>query len=97
MWYIGQEIVCIKTHPLKIVKRGQIYIIKGLKKSDCSCNKIIIDVGFKAKFKSTYCLLCLQDSSHDSIYWLCETRFAPLEYNSDAIEELKNIAYSISV
>jgi hypothetical protein len=92
-WHIGQEIVCIKTHPEGIVKRGKIYTIKGLTESQCKCQGVQIDVGatYDSKFYTgrSQCLDCGWLSSVPSeVWWFSERRFAPLEYNQDAINEL---------
>lgn len=88
-WYIGQEIVCIKSHHKGVVKRGNIYIIKGLRSSSCKCQEVEIDVGIKSSSKHTMCTNCKHKTlDHTDIWWLSETRFAPLEYNQDAINEL---------
>jgi len=89
MWYIGQEIVCIKTHSKNKIKRGQIFIIKGLRKSECKCNEIEIDVGIPTEGGYCKCLRCGYKAKHRvSAWWFSETNFAPLEYNANAIKEL---------
>ena len=88
-WHIGQEIVCIKTHPDGIVKRGKVYRITGLKKPFCGCHQVQIDVGIIGRFSKTNCSMCGKKSADQSyVWWLSEKRFAPLEYNQDAINEL---------
>lgn len=81
-WRIGQEIVCINAKDTRNLKEGEIYKIKGLSKQ-CNCG-IIIDVGIKGACK---CYSCNKELSHD-IEWKSESRFAPLEYDQNAIEEL---------
>jgi hypothetical protein len=92
-WYIGQEIVCIRTHSRGIVKSGEIYKIVGLSTSKCKCrNLTLIDVGFKATADFGRCGLCntrypkLRDA-----WWLNEILFAPLEYDQNEIEKLLEI------
>jgi hypothetical protein len=89
-WYIGQEIVCIKTHSQGLVKRGGIYTIMGLQPSKCKCEGVDINVGIVGDAKSYS--LC-SDCHHiwfdfSSVHWFGEQLFAPLEYNQDAINEL---------
>jgi len=91
-WHIGQEIVCVKSHPTGFVKKNQTYIIKGLRMA-CNCC-IDIDVGCKHKIEvkeyTTICTQCNKTTSNktDNTVWLGEFRFAPLEYDKQAIEEL---------
>lgn len=95
-WYIGQEIVCIKTHSRGAIVKGKVYTIQGLKQGCCS---VFIHVGVFAKLThgkfgfKTLCSLCgkLTDDGADPTYWFSETLFAPIEYDSQAIEELLQI------
>lgn len=89
-WYINQEIVCIKTHSQGVVKRGQIYPVKGLRKAFCKCVDIQIDVGVThPTSKTESCTDCnIKRRADSDIWWLHESLFAPLEYNQQAIDEL---------
>lgn len=95
-WYIGQTIVCIKTHSLGVVKEGEVFTIKDLRKSICKCTGIEINVGIICDGNSgdSYMIKCrdcntsvIEDSP---IYWFCESLFAPLDTLVDIseIEEL---------
>ena len=90
-WYIGQEIVCIQTHSGKLVIEGQIYTIASLRQGCCS---IDINVGIKSNNPyGLYRIEChncgyISQLSNDATAWFCETLFAPLEYDQQAIEEL---------
>lgn len=92
-WYIGQEIVCIRTHSRKVVKAGEIYKIKALKESKCKCkNLTIIDVGVLANSGFAKCTICdTRYEKTDNSWWFSETLFAPLEYNQDEIERILEI------
>jgi hypothetical protein len=86
-WYIGQEIVCIKTHSQGAVKSGEIYTIKAL--SSCKCNLIMIDVGIKSiDGKYGRCALCGIIYPLFDAWLISERLFAPLEYNQEEIEKL---------
>ncbi len=91
-WYIGQEIVCIKTHPKGVVKRGKIYTIKGLITSFCGCDRVKIDIGAERSQGDnvySFCGRCsISQKNYTNAWWFSESRFAPLEYNQDAINEL---------
>lgn len=45
-WYIGQPIVAIINHSQGVFKKGDEFIIRGLKTSPCNCKNVIIDIGF---------------------------------------------------
>ena len=85
-WHIGQEIVCINAKDTLGLKEGEIYKIKGLSKV-CCC--IRIDVGLRyGVYDTATCFMCNAKHKHDGINWKNEYRFAPLEYDQNAIEEL---------
>ena len=92
-WYIGQEIVCVRTHSRGIVKSGEIYKIVGLSTSKCKCSNLkLIDVGVKATADFGRCGIC--DTRYPKIkdaWWLGEILFAPLEYDQNEIEKLLEI------
>lgn len=92
-WYIGQEIVCIKTHSQGIVKKGDIYTIQSLRKPECGCRIVLIDVGIiqpdKAQLHCAICNYISKAIDHEnSIWWISSRIFVPLEYDKEAIEEL---------
>lgn len=87
-WYIGQEIVCIKTHSQGVIKRGQAFTIKAVRESQCSCDYIEIDIGIRY-FSFGMCVKCGYTASNpEPEWWFSERNFAPLEYNQQAIDEL---------
>ncbi len=85
-WYIGQEIVCIKTHSNSLVIEGRTYTVASLMQGCC---EVKIDVGIP---RTISCIRCPPCNAHygynDGIRWLSERLFAPLEYDSQAISEL---------
>jgi hypothetical protein len=93
-WYIGQEIICVKTHSKGIVKKGQTFVIKSLKKCPCKCADVLIDVGTNSGNDPQVgtlveCRVCRTEYFKDTaIWWLHPCLFAPLEYDTKAIEEL---------
>lgn len=92
-WYIGQDIVCIKTHSKGFVTKDKVYTIKSLKQSCCHIN---IDVGLIAPNKAlnyyTDCKACNTISSNGSspILWFHEGLFVPLNSLVD-ISEIEEI------
>ncbi len=56
MWYIGQKVICIKDHSQGVVKKGEIYTIKGITKC-VSCREVSLDIGIIYSLP-TYCADC---------------------------------------
>ena len=85
-WHIGQEIVCIDSTNRIDLKEGKVYQIKGLK---IGCCTIDIDVGFRStSYDLNVCRNCGIKEKYDGKNWARDSRFAPLEYDQNAIEEL---------
>ena len=81
-WYIGQDVVCIKTHSKGIVKEGEIFNIIGLQKICCGIN---LDVGIKTDFDAINCG-CGKYQIANGVYWLGEVLFSPLDSLTDISE-----------
>ena len=83
-WYIGQEIVCIDaTEQIGYLKEGAVYKVRGVSACRCETN---LDIG-QSDGSGSHCYDCNTDVS-DDVLWFKSRRFAPLEYNQDAINEL---------
>lgn len=89
-WYIGQEIICIKSHSCGIIKRGQTFIIKGLSSSRCKCSYILIDIGIVSKTGVGECTNCNQVYRQDDIWWLREELFSPLDFDISELVDIIN-------
>ena len=88
MFYIGQDIVCIKDHKQGVVKEGQIYTITALK-TGC-CGQLLISVGKSAISQLERCWVCKNVSKrNDNVFWLAESLFKPLDELSDISELLE--------
>jgi hypothetical protein len=95
-WYIGQDIVAIRSHYDGFCKKGTVYTIRGLQSSPCRCNRIVIDIGASALSHIDVSLLACDKCGTRSIpnpsliVWLGETFFAPLDnlVNMDEIKEV---------
>jgi hypothetical protein len=88
-WYIGQEIVCVKTHSQGAIKRGQSFKIKGLRNSRCGCKTVLIDIGYTDNKPLWLCDDCGrlgQDSS--PVWWFDESLFAPLDQDISELTEI---------
>lgn len=90
-WHIGQDIVCINTHSGGIVKEGELFTIKGLRESFCSCDNVEINIGFSSSCSIERCLPCNTIvGKTDDIFWFSESLFAPIDTLTD-ISEIEEI------
>lgn len=88
-WYIGQEIVCVKTHSEKAVIRGRTYKINGLKRSYCNCGHTIIDVGIASPANCIhFCAKCKFQYRSVGICYISEQLFAPLDQDISELTEV---------
>lgn len=92
-WYIGQEIICVKSHSMGCVKEGQTFVIKSLKQGECKCCDVLVDVGIIGNSKYigeiVTCKLCYgKYLKANCTWWLNPCLFVPLEYDKQALEEL---------
>jgi len=80
-WYIGQDIVCIKTHSVGLVKEGNTFTIKGLREGFCKCYKTLINVGVSHPNSTGMvgCNICNNGFQAHGIAWFDEKLFAPLD------------------
>lgn len=93
-WYIGMEIVCIKTHPAGIIKEGDNFVIKGLTKFHCH-DYIDIDVGIKSHtYNACFCGIPINKSD---IWWFKEMRFAPKQYLTESESAVKELLKEMEV
>lgn len=74
MWYVGQKIVAIRNHSQGVFKKGDKFIINGIKR-DCCTNHLLlnIDTGIR---RDTECKYCLKT---DVGTWYYDNLFAPIE------------------
>jgi len=87
-WYIGQEIVCVRSGKTSGLVKDKIYTILGLQLSGCKCHDVQIYVGINM-LGVTRCMTCKTISDKiTNEYWHSEIMFAPIEYDQNAIEEL---------
>ena len=90
-WYIGQDIVAIKTHSRGVFKEGDIFTIKSLRTSNCKCGHILIDIGLSRAGVSTLCITCNTIKFYgDDILWFNEKCFRSLDELAD-ISELTEV------
>lgn len=88
-WYIGQEIVCLKSSRDSKAIEGVVYKVEGLRVSTCVCRYILIDIGAKSDSDCFNCELCGTDGmvmKDNNIRWFGESRFKPLDELCDISE-----------
>lgn len=97
---IGDEIVCISTHPKNLVKEGQLFIVKAIASSDCNCPDAIVDIGIRTEIALTgmkICSICWNRSKDNGIQWFYASRFKKLDTLvniSELLEVLEQPAFN---
>lgn len=86
-WFIGQTIVCIKSHSQELIKEGDVFTVKGLRKGCCN---IQINIGIIGVYGQSQCCCGNIIEGFDDIYWFAEFRFSPLDTLTD-ISEIEEI------
>jgi hypothetical protein len=92
---IGDEIVSIKTHSKGMHKEGQLFTVLALKKCECNCCEITVDIGKKRNLnvrigESVQCAYCYAIFTNDDIMWFNANNFKKLDTLVD-ISELTEI------
>jgi len=88
-WYIGQRIVCIKTHHQGFFKKGQEFTITGLMQGCCH---IELDIGITCNHDITQCLTCGSLSkATNATAWFREVYFVPLDEWNEAYKKVAEI------
>lgn len=99
MFEVGKEVICIKTHDEGVFKKGDEFLLLGIRKSCCG---IELDVG-KEKYSHTDFIHCIECDSirslNGSVWWFSSSRFAPKSeiteiealYIENEIAELLNV------
>lgn len=94
-FYVGQEVVCVKTHSKGYVNEGSHYTIMALSTGVCSCSSVIVDVGIKLQENHvSRCGVHRAYAPKNGNVWFSEKLFAPLQTQSEeadmnaALEEI---------
>ena len=76
-FYVGQEVLCIKTHSGGEVIKGEKYIINGIKRG-CEHTNLLLDIGKASETTRNKCRYC--NYSHiDIILWFSCYLFSPID------------------
>ena len=90
-FYVGQEVVCIKSHSQGVVIKDTVYTIKKIKESPCNCRGMLwVDVGIPSPNYFSRCTRCNRRHPASGIWWLNSALFTPLDEIAD-IRELTEI------
>lgn len=89
-WYIGQRVVAIISHSRGEFRKGDEFVINGIRTAPCKCNNLDIDIGKITNGVVSYCVVCNTTyGSNGNVYWFNECCFAPLaelsDYTSDEL------------
>lgn len=76
-FYIGQEVVCIRTHSKNYFIKDKVYKIQSLRVG-CSHSTLLIDIGIKGSNYGTMCPTCNTIWSDNKNLWCCSSSFAPI-------------------
>ena len=78
-FHIGQQIVCIHSHPLKLYRKGETFIVMDIRLGCCSkFSKFILDIGRRHNYIAAYCMCCYH-IFYDDILWSDYKNFVPLD------------------
>jgi hypothetical protein len=89
-WYIGQPIVALENHFQGAFKKGDEFVIKGLREAICKCKEIDIDIGLIEKnANAESCRVCgFFTMTTNTTWWFSEKRFAPLDTDISELTEI---------
>jgi len=91
-WYIGQDIVALRTHSNRVFKEGDTFTIRGIKKCECiKCGDyIILDIGLGRHPQAGQTIQCADRHGIpylcDGTIWMSEISFKPLDELADISE-----------
>jgi len=78
-FYVGQKVVCVKTHSQGIVVKGNVYSVKECYLSPCGCNYVVC-VGVLATGQFNKCTTCGKRRNPESKYHpISHELFAPVQ------------------
>lgn len=79
LFYVGQKVVAIKDHSQWSFKKGDEFVVRGIKPKPCGCAGWDINIGISntRDYSTIYCSLCGIKRSWDGYY--CASCFAPIQ------------------
>lgn len=78
-FYVGQEVVAIKDHSQGVYKKGDEFVIQGIKKTCCNC---CLDIGM-SYFGDMTCTKCGNDYDAFGVTWFNQSSFSPKQQLSE--------------
>ena len=75
-FYVGQKVVCVKSHSMGLYKKGQVFTVQVVRKEKC-CGVVTINIGVKTHYYIMTCSLCRTDYRDEDYY--VSSSFRPLQ------------------
>lgn len=88
-FYVGQRVVCVRSHSMGVVAVGKTYVVNGVRK--CAiCPRHALDVGI-ASPNPWAMSLCVCGSTKESmgIYWVGERLFRPIDSLTEQMDRIE--------
>lgn len=86
---VGMKIIALADHHQGAFKKGDIFIVRSISRSTCSCGRERLDVGVILTTTVLVCAICGSNVTCGNIWWFLSSRFAPLEGG-----EFKQVTYT---
>lgn len=86
-WYIGQPIVAIRNHSQGFFRKGDEFVIRGLKQGCCPAVGVLINIGVTTDRTVTHCPAC-NFRKPVADHFFSEICFAPLDTNISELTEI---------
>lgn len=94
MWYIGQKVVCVKSHSQGLVRSGVTYLISDVRQ--CECGRLSLNVGVADHHRWTECTIhqydgsgCMRLKPTHGFAWFYCALFRPLDALTETIERVE--------
>ena len=84
-FYVGQKVVCVKTHSAGVTRAGQVFIVRAV--MICTCGHVTIDVGSVSYCSQTLCALCHRTYDSGDRWPEAASRFRPIEDLTTSLAE----------
>jgi len=82
---VGKKVIAIGNHSQGKFRKGDVFILDGIKKSHCTCKPFVLDIGIKSEYPFSRCPICDYRYVSDSVWWVGSNYFAPYD---DSLSEL---------
>lgn len=87
-FYVGQRVVAICDHSEGAFKKGQEFVIQGIRPTNCKCGIWDVNVGIlDDSYNTSLFIMCgrcntiNRQTSDNKYWWFDATRFVPIQEN----------------